>query len=161
MPSTQTATMVPRTASPLIVQPVAYIPPSRSGLSTIESCQLVITRPPRTLPLVGMSRNEAKGSTEERADHAGRSRRGLRRWPDGWGANRLEADALGGKGLRDRFLHLVEDAGPGDRNHDGRDDCQKKGFHGFLPLSYSAGAAAAELALPWASRAFCCSSQRL
>src|SRR5262249_28270296 len=77
----------------------------------------------------------------------------------GWTA--LEANALRGKGFRDRLLHLVEEAGPGDRNHDRRDECQKKGFHGVLPLSYSAGAAAAERALPWASRAFCCSSQRL
>src|SRR4051794_30734238 len=39
IPSSQTATMVPSTATPLIVHPVIYAPSSGLGCPTISSCQ--------------------------------------------------------------------------------------------------------------------------
>src|SRR5262249_13086190 len=130
--------MVPRTASPLIVQPVAYMPPSLSGLSTIESCQLVITRPPR--PCLSSVCPEPRQKVQRKNAETVPAVPGRQTWE--W-LGRLEADALGREGLRDGFLHLVEDACPAGRNDDRYDQREQKGFHGFFPLTYSAGAAAA------------------
>src|SRR5689334_11304675 len=110
-----------------------------------------------TMPLVGMSatigkRFNGRTQTLRRRFPASKARREASR--------RLQADALRCKSFRDRLLHPVEDAGPDDRNHDRGDDCQKKGLHDGIPL-YSAAEAAAERASAAASRAFCCSSQRL
>src|SRR5215510_5208172 len=51
----------------------------------------------------------------------------------------LQADTLGGEGFRDRLLHPIEEAGPSDRDHDRRDQCQNKGSHGVLPLTLFRG----------------------
>lgn len=58
IPRIQTATMAPSTASPDIVQPVAYPAPSVSGLSTIVSCQRAITA---SLGLALVDRSPTRG----------------------------------------------------------------------------------------------------